>query len=312
MSTTLSYIQFYPTLRCNYSCYFCFNRATAKRDDIDLHDFEAVVSNIKKTGINNIDILGGEPTLHPQLPKLIDITYNYGLKVTMSSNGTNVNILNTLSAKYSKESLMIGISINSDTVSKELNTYILRHKPVLKNVFTRNSTIPEPCKKYIMLPGIDYYLLYMDIINKSDLKHSVPFYAYYSLINELKNRYKNLNAVYCSGFIPDIENYEVLEHVRCPAGTTKVSILPDGSVYPCYLFFRYKEFKLGSILKDDLDNMLQNPILDFFRKIDKNTCTNKGCKLHNLCHGGCPAISYILHKDMSLSDPRCWGRGLRI
>jgi len=305
------YIQFYPTLSCNLSCDFCFNRNLKPTQDINVIDFKKIVSVLRELEIPFIDILGGEPTLHPDLMKLMALTNQYGLRTNISSNGTNVNALKTLSEKYDRDSVRIGISINSSNLSDNLHHYILTYKPVIKSIFDRSGMIPESCQPYVGLPGIDYFLLYLDVLDHDDLKNIVPFYDYHRKLNEIQSIYNGVNGVYCSGFIPDKEHHPFLEFVRCPAGTTKLSILPDGSVYPCYLFFRHQQFELGNILYDDFDKIWQHPMLDNFRRFHKNKCPKTSCELFGTCHGGCPATSFQFYKNLSGPDPRCmrdgWG-----
>ncbi len=40
MTDRKPYIQFYPTMRCNYHCHFCFNKGIPTTDDVTLRDFE--------------------------------------------------------------------------------------------------------------------------------------------------------------------------------------------------------------------------------------------------------------------------------
>ena len=92
---------------------------------------------------------------------------------------------------------------------------------------------------------------------------------------------------------------------RCPAGAMKLSIMPDGSAYPCYLLFGRPEFRLGNILTDGLNPLLENPILAFFRTFEGNKCLNSECGLHSSCRGGCPAVSLLVSGHIDTPDPRC-------
>jgi radical SAM protein with 4Fe4S-binding SPASM domain len=116
---------------------------------------------------------------------------------------------------------------------------------------------------------------------------------------------KNIKGVFCSGFIADTQEYPVLTHVRCPAGTTKLSVMPDGTAYPCYLLFRNREFNLGNLLVDDFETIWNNPILDIFRQFKGNPCRDTYCELRPACHGGCPALSLLILNDITAPDPRC-------
>jgi radical SAM protein with 4Fe4S-binding SPASM domain len=272
---------------------------------MNVKDFKKVISIISDVGVQEIDILGGEPTLHPEFSQIIDIIYRNKIKTTISTNGSRIQLLENLSKKYNRDLIKIGVSLNSDVISGELHEYIIKYKPVLKSVCSYKRTIPETARNYLGLSDIEYYLLFMDTLYDDDLKTSMPFYEFLKELNNLKDIYKNVNGVFCSGFIPDTKNYPSLQHVRCPAGTTKISIMPDGSVYPCYLFSRHEEFKLGNILTDDFENIWGNPILNYFRRFDKNTCTNTRCELFSDCHGGCPAVSLLIYGDLNAPDPRC-------
>ncbi|MCU0600172.1 MAG: radical SAM protein [Desulfobacterales bacterium] len=83
------YIPFYPSLSCNQSCSICFNRHLTLTDDVTISDFGRMVSIIKNLGIPGMDILGGEPTLHPDLPELMDLVSRSGVKVSIRGNGTH-------------------------------------------------------------------------------------------------------------------------------------------------------------------------------------------------------------------------------
>ena len=302
---SLPYIQFYPTLRCNKSCNFCFNKGVSFTPDITIADFKNIAFFLREAGVQCIDVLGGEPTLHPALIPLLDIVLMQGMKCNLSSNGTNIDLLNSLSERYNKEFLRIGISMNSRALSSELHEYIIRHRPVLKSVLTKKTTIPDGCELYIGMPGIEYFLLYMDVVGHHDLEHSMSFYSYYEKLTRMKRVYSGLEGVFCSGFLSPKQDHSMSQSARCPAGTAKLSILPDGSVYPCYLFYRYREFEIGNILRDDFQKIWQSPILNYFRTFSGNNCPQTDCTLFSTCHGGCPAISYIFYKDLDVSDPRC-------
>lgn len=300
-----SYIQFYPTLNCNYSCRFCFNRNLPALKDIDVNDFNSILLILKHLGIDHIDMLGGEPSLHPDLMQLIDLIDHNGLKTTISTNGTNVNLLTAISETYPKKTVRIGVSLNSEKLSHDLHSYIITYKTIIKSVYSKQRTLLKSCEAFIGIPGIEFFLLYMDIMNQDDVKHSVPFYSFYHDILKLKKTLGNIDGVFCSGFIPDSNRYPELEFVRCPAGTTKLSLLPNGDMYPCYLFFQFPEFRLGNILVDDFDAIWQDSILNHFRIFKKNNCPKTACLLFHSCHGGCPALSYIFYNTLNGPDPRC-------
>jgi len=300
-----AYLQFYPTLRCNFDCEFCFNRQLTGCDDVSIENFQKMVSICRENGIRHIDMLGGEPTLHPGLFEMLDILVNAGLMTTISTNGSRVETLSQISERYPRKSVRLGISMNSETIPDSLHQYILSHRPILKTIFSKHDLIPESFKPYIGLEGIEFYLLYRDVLSSADLAYSLSFEAFYSRLADIKNTYAGVDGVFCSGFLPDVADFPTLESARCPAGTTKLSVMPDGRVFPCYLLFRYNEFELGNIFDDDFKAIWRHPALHPFRQFDGNKCPQTQCRLHQRCHGGCPAISYMFYRDLQAPDPRC-------
>ena len=277
--------------------------------DITLRDFERLVATITDLGVKEMDILGGEPTLHPGFEGMADILYCHKMKTTISTNGCgNLHALDAVHKKSYGDLIKIGVSLNSAPVSEDLHEYLMKHRPMLKSVYTRKQGIPEAARKYVAQARTEYYLLYMDVVDKDSLGDSLPFYDFYRDLHALRKMHKNIKGVFCSGFIPDTREYPVLTHVRCPAGTTKLSILSDGNAYPCYLLFRNSEFALGNLLVDDFETIWNNPVLNVFREFKKNPCLDTRCEVHSACHGGCPALSLLILNDITAPDPRCMER----
>jgi hypothetical protein len=75
-----------PTQRCNLGCRICYNRY--RTPDKTLDDIRAEIDlGLKKRRLETISILGGEPTLHPDLPAIIRHVKSRKLVAQVLTNG---------------------------------------------------------------------------------------------------------------------------------------------------------------------------------------------------------------------------------
>ena len=301
MRSAPDYIQFYPTLRCNRSCDFCFNRSMPFMEDMSLADFTRMLEVLGRTSVKTLDIIGGEPTMHPDIVTFIEKARDHRLSVNISTNGSNLAVLGEIMKLG--EAVTAGISINDRETLEQVRGFIQKHKPVVKTVYSTGID-SGMIEEILSLRPKKFYFIYRDALVRRELDKTVPFPRFKAAV-EQRFPLHQAGMVYCSGFLPDIENYPELARVRCPAGTTKLGVMPDGSVYPCNLFFGKEEFLLGNVLTDPFAGIWHHGTLDFFRRKSGNSCPRHSCALHPYCHGGCPAHSLLITGDLAAPDPRC-------
>lgn len=82
------------TNRCNLHCPYCFASDTYSglKDDIAFGDFVKALSFLKSDGPNSIGLIGGEPTLHPNFPALVEsVIHDEDItSCTIFTNGTSI------------------------------------------------------------------------------------------------------------------------------------------------------------------------------------------------------------------------------
>ncbi len=297
------YIQFYPTLRCNRSCGFCFNRSLPAAGDMSRADFRRMLGALTRVSVSTIDILGGEPTLHPDIVAFVHDALASGFLINISSNGSNLDVLEELAGMGPR--VTIGISINDRETLEQTGAFIQARGVVVKSLFHPDMD-RGIIRDILSLKPKKYYLIYRDALHRSALAATIPFPRF---IEKVEQQFapEQTGTVFCSGFVPDQEGTPELARVRCPAGTTKLGVLPDGSVYPCNLFFGQEKFFLGNLLSGTFSDIWQHRTLAYFRKPVQNPCARTSCRLHARCHGGCPAHSFVLANDLAAPDPRCSG-----
>ena len=269
--------------------------------DMSYHEFNVMLGVLGRAAVRTIDIIGGEPTLHPDITTFVRSAVNRGFSVAISSNGSNLGALEEIMS-IGKE-VTVGISINERETLEQVSGFIRTHKPVVKTVFTDDVDFGL-VNRILSLKPEKFHLIYRDALDQHELKAALPFHRFAA---EVAQRFDpgQVGTVFCSGFLPDTENYPELTAARCPAGTTKLGVLPDGSVYPCNLFFGNEKFKIGNILQDPFEAVWRHHTLSFFRSHAGNRCEKTSCRLHARCHGGCPAHGFFLASDVSAPDPRC-------
>jgi radical SAM protein with 4Fe4S-binding SPASM domain len=269
--------------------------------DMSLADSCAMFDTLKEAGVKTIDIIGGEPTMHPDIIPIISEALSQGFRVNVSSNGGNTGILEKIATL--DEKITIGISINDREALNHCAPLIRKHRLVVKSVYSPG--MDERLVRDIRaLRPKRFYLIYRDASDRQDGDATVPFHQFTDVVRRRFNA-PDIGTVFCSGFLPDLESYPELGRVRCPAGTSKLGIMPDGTVYPCNLFFGKKEFLLGNILTDPFESIWRHSSLSFFRRYSGNRCIQRSCDHHARCHGGCPAQSLLLCGDLAAPDPRC-------
>ncbi len=115
-----------PTNICNFKCCFCnqnapdhFSERQAGR--IGIQDYEIILDKIKNSCLNLRVLsltLDGEPTLHRDLPKLIEEANQKGFFVRFSSNGTKIDRAFLERTKNLSYLISVDFSIDTDGFEK--------------------------------------------------------------------------------------------------------------------------------------------------------------------------------------------------
>lgn len=78
---------------CNQNCPYCFAADYLWQGEqpaqpfLDLNDFETSLAFLDRSGVDQIRLLGGEPTLHPQFARIIELAGQTGKRLLVFSNG---------------------------------------------------------------------------------------------------------------------------------------------------------------------------------------------------------------------------------
>lgn len=293
----IEYVQFFPTLKCNKNCDFCFSRELVF-DDFPQEKIKQLIRFLDKNQIKCLDIIGGEPFLYKYLNMLVEKAMERKIEITISTNGTLIEKLKIFLENFQSKKVKVGVSINNQPAQSLLDI-IKEYRLWIKSVIKKDKIPEGSLLEFTKNLEIKYYFIYMDALTEKQLNNAITFYEFIENVKKLKNSFPNIEPVFCKGFLGGVNNY------RCPAGTEKITLMPDGSVYPCYLLASFKEYRLGNIFKNSLTDILDSKNLDIFKKYNGNMCHNKLCNFHRVCRGGCVAHSIIHYGTHENSDPRC-------
>ena len=108
-------LKVFITNLCNLKCNGCFARNVMESRDnfIPVEEYRDVVERLLMKGGEKVNLLGGEPTLHPFLCQLFDINESNGLATTIYTNGVGMSYWNTDFLCKCFENIKVRISLYS-------------------------------------------------------------------------------------------------------------------------------------------------------------------------------------------------------
>jgi len=241
------------TRKCNYSCSYCYEVFDDTFDNIKV-DFEGLryyIESFKDT-IIEYNIIGGEPTRHPQFKKLIEFLLEFdNLHILITSNGSkSLKFLNYIST----DRLKILFSYhNSDTniddfmvKVSEISSHV-KCVNVVDNPQLNNNAYEEyhELKRQLLEYDIELHL-YPELgklEEKPNERSQVINIQEPSVFEDVKKLWYYKNGLYQSWLDDSCKT----KGRRCSI-TEHESVVQDNKIYPC-VYFANKE-KSGVDFKD--------------------------------------------------------------
>ena len=89
----------------------------------------------------------------------------------------------------------------------------------------------------------------------------------------------------------------------CGAAKMTCCLSPTGRLYPC-AFLQEPVFLAGDIRTGSFKELWDHsPVFAQLRQLNVKAC--RTCPRFEDCRGGCPAVAYHAHRDISRPDPEC-------
>lgn len=244
------------TLLCNRDCSYCFARTvqeTYKNKFMSVEIFRDILYVLKNSGIKHVRLLGGEPTLHPQIKLFIKEAIEKEFQVLLFSNGLiGEEVLHYLK-KTGEGKAGLLININSPKVQSDRENELQRKtfEAIGKRItpgFNINSPVPD---FDFLIDLIETYGLNKSIrlglahpcqgtgntfINPKDYIQTGHIISEFAV----KAEKYGINLKFDCGFVPCMFPEGFLERFYShpvPFGMhcgPMPDILPDGGVISCY------------------------------------------------------------------------------
>ena len=249
------------TNSCNLNCSFCSKSFRDKRN-MNILEFETVLKKIDKYTDFIYLHVKGEPLLHPNLDKILELLDNYNKKVIITTNGTFLKEKLNILLKHNI--YKINISLHSENSKESYLEDILECISILKI----NTII-----------SLRFWTLEENKMDDKTKKYISILKRYFN-INEINNNTKLIDNVYVSlqNIFEWPSNANSNSDGYCLGGKSHIGILSDGTVIICCLDGE-GESNLGNIFYEDLSFILNSEkyqnIINYFKN---NKCYLDICK----------------------------------
>lgn len=250
---------------CNLSCSFCSIDNKVK-ESITLEKLEKLLININNYTDYVYLHVKGEPLLHKELKRILDLCHKYKKHVNITTNGT---LLKEKQAELNHESVrQINISLHSenkkDNYLEEIFETVdnLKDKIIIYRFWTMDNNKLNEKSTEIVEKITNYYNLSPKTVEKiKNDKH-------------IKIR-DNLYIDKANEFIwPNLENDYYNDKGTCYALKDQLAILVDGTVVPCCLDSN-GIINLGNIYRESLEDIINSKR---YQEMKNSFSKNKACE----------------------------------
>jgi len=325
------YFQWHITERCNQLCTHCYQTVNTIQE-LPLHDLlkiieimEDAVSKWGKEG--TLSITGGEPfirrdELHTLMQRLDNS--NHFCYYDILTNGSFIS--EDEAESLTEYSRLRRVQVSLEGASAETNDEIRgvgSFKTTLKAIRNlRAHDIKVVVMMTITRRNKNQVPHVVDLLNRegvfalalerlipeghgADLKHLVLS------TDELQNLYNEVYQLSQNSHVRLLMHRPLFAMIApedpsvgalCSAGNNALTIMPDGTVYPC----RRLPIPIGNILTDGIFKIwYDSDVLWRLRDPAKLNAKCRNCELLTQCRG-CRAFAYFENGDYMAEDAQCW------
>lgn len=317
-------VQLELTHKCNVNCIFCHNDLN-RLHTISFDDAEKIINKLGEAKVFYLIFTGGEPLLHPDLPKFISLARDNGMEVGLITNGY------LLEERYEEikksggiDRLQISISgydrATHDSITgvngsfdkaisaiEKLASDGFKQINVNTTLIRNNIEDIDKIMRVVKEKGATSYTVTRYIpVNNKDIELIPTIKQINTALRKLIS-WSNDFPIRITTALPYccIDNDINLDKLKkilagCDGGLTWATISPTGDLVPCPCWHNY----CGNVFEDSISKLWQeNDFLINLRTGNMYPDECKSCKHFNECRGGCRSCSSNWSGELNGFDP---------
>jgi radical SAM protein with 4Fe4S-binding SPASM domain len=303
--------EFEVTHRCLCSCLHCFLVKTP-RDELSTQEIDDLFVQLRKEGVIELAITGGEPYLRDDLPRILELAHRERFWTNLLTTGIllgppEIRHLQRTKVKRVEMSLLGSDAGTHDTImgypgafARMMNAVSLLKQAdievglkitVLKNNYDQLPAMQELCNQLNVRLGANMMIAPQIDGNPAPQQHMIePFEA------------AEVNRVFSGAGLEDGDKGGSGAVLTCRAGKTFCGISPEGNIMPCILF----RLVVGNIRKRSLQDIWHDdvhPTLSRLRQLrDEDVQECFSCTWKPSCRR-CPGIVYAETGRLGTASP---------
>lgn len=319
------------TSACNLKCRYCYNKSGEGIDYLEYDQLVSFINSIKpywSSEKREVFLSGGEPLLYDKYFDVIVETHKLGHNVYLVTNGCSL----TFDVMLKISPYIKGVQISLDGCSPDVHDYFrgegsfcktvknMRsfNEEMLKKIRTRISIGKKNCASVIDyidfcrdlgIAGVQFGLIRKQGRGRTHYEsiYELSTEEIYNLKFAIDEKKEALSAFGFDVGLFDVEGGNCILTEENPLIDMRIDSF--GDVYPCHGFYSL-EFRMGNIfnntVKEIFDGEKTHRIFDDLRERRKSLHDCQKCMWReHICHGGCPAVAYMLFGDIYNLDDKC-------
>ena len=310
-------IQLHLTEHCNLRCKHCYQRGS-KSPLMTIEEVRGLMLQASELATRNgfdvlkVNLTGGEPLLISNIVEYIDVILERADKLLLMTNGTLMDEKMADCLASRNVSVQVSIDGTKETHDKirGVGSYELAMRGI-RLLTTKGVRVIVGCTLHK-----DNFKEVTDIVKavKESGAKKVWFDRYIPCGNAMPLDTQEVLVAMTllagakrfetDGF--EVGTSRALQFLfvngipyHCTALTKSLTIMPDGTVYPC----RRMPIKLGNWKEQGLQELFNHPIR---KELEKVPTKCNGCHLKESCKGGLRCLGYAVSGTLDGADPNCF------